>query len=274
MHSLYALQNAGSVPCGSCGRPIDVWLEHGYQLSRRGITRDPTVTRRRCPDCLLQRGCPSEGCDTIRAAYELQRAIARETGMPPGVTSYPFANGGNPADGTRAYSAIGHAVHVRGWDASSDVRPHLTFIPEDPSQQASSLVFFAARVYHSDVKFAYLKIVWPFHDLSLPERFEVVNATDPDVSESDLAKLMRGRRFWHKMVRQGRATGTGNYTPEAFRDDIERILTMNEQDGIRITNADMLVGKLAIGKTQMYEMFKLVPEAHERFKQHKRKPIS
>ena len=134
MESLYALQNAASLPCGYCGRPIDVWVHHGYELSRQGITRDPNRARRRCIDCLFLRSRPSEERDDLRAAYELQRAVAREAGIPPHVTSYPFHNGGNPNTWTRPYLAIGHAVHIHGWDASSDVRPHLTFTPDDPEQ--------------------------------------------------------------------------------------------------------------------------------------------
>jgi hypothetical protein len=107
------------------------------------------------------------------------------------------------------------------------------------------------------------------------ERFEVVNALDPLVLHRDLATLLRGRHFLWETFRRGRSVGTGRYAlgeESLFLEDLERVLTAHERDRVTIINAKMLADKLGIGRTQLFAMFKRVPTARERFRQHLRRP--
>jgi hypothetical protein len=75
----------------------------------------------------------------------------------------------------------------------------------------------------------------------------------------------------------GRPPNTGNYTDDEesiFLEDVKRVLARHEAQGIRITSVDMLAGNVGtLGRTQFFAMLKRVPEARERFREHKRKPL-
>lgn len=276
MDSLYATRNAVAVACLSCRRPIDLWCEHGLEISRSGISKRPESTRRMCPECLLLT-YPPEQRSTLGLAYEAQRDLVREAGIPSSVTAYGLSNTGTPGTWSDGYLVIGLAAQVHGWDYAAVPRqPHITIMPDDPCESPLSFVFFAATIRHFNVKLSYLKAIWPFHDLSLPERFEVVNGLDEEVSLSDLDKLMRGRRFLRETLHnKRRPLGTGNYAfgeEDLFLENVEQILSHHERQGIRITNMLMLADKLGVGKTQLCDLFNRAPEARDRFHRHKRKP--
>jgi hypothetical protein len=95
-------------------------------------------------------------------------------------------------------------------------------MPSNSRERPFSLVFFAARIYHRDVKLSYLKCIWPFQDPTVPERFEVVNGLDTALLDSDLDKLTRGRRFLWETFTRGKPTGTTNWTREDFLYELPR----------------------------------------------------
>jgi hypothetical protein len=275
VHSLYAAENAVSVRCHSCFRVIDLWFDHGLEFSRDGV-KEPRSYTALCPDCLLAT-YPEEDREKMAQAHEDLRLTAREANIPPSVTTYILSTPGKPGSWSDGFLAVGFAVHIRGWDGSACLRqPYVTFAPHDPKESEFTLVFFAGRVYHRDVGLALLKLIWPFDDLSLPERFEVVNGMDPELRYSDLTKLMHGREFWGASFgHRGRLPGTGIYEDgeegEArFLQDLERVLTDHERRGVRINNQEMLADFMPVGKTTLNLMFNRVPQARERFKQHKR----
>jgi hypothetical protein len=146
--------------------------------------------------------------------------VVREAGIPSSVTTYPLSNEGKLGTWSDGYLAIIYAVQISGWDYASAMQPHLTIVPHDPGESPISLVIFAAKVFHYGVKLAYLKFIWPFPDLSLPERFEIVNGRDLAVSEADLIKLVKGRGFLQEVVRQvpGRPIGSTKRDCEWYRD--------------------------------------------------------
>jgi hypothetical protein len=272
MDRLFAVQHAAAVLCGSCQRPVDLWSPPGFSLGREGGSL-PNLAHARCTACLLLT-FPEEEREVLAQAYEYQRETVREAGIPPWVTTYLLMNEGQPGSWSDGLWAITYAVDIPGWDVSSPLRKDLTIMPFGPIQRPISFVIFAATVRHSDVSWAYLKIIWPFHDLSLPERFEVVNGLDPEVPDAHLTKLMRGRRFLRETWHPGRGMGTGRYARGEegfFLDDVDRVLTTCERDGVKIINAQMLADKLGIGRTQLFTMFKRVPASRERFHRHQQR---
>jgi len=274
MHSLYAVENAVTVRCHSCRGPIDLWIHHGLEISRGGVTTHPDAVQQLCLACLL-RTFPSDEQRRLAPAYEHQLMLPREAGVPPWATTYVLQTEGKAGTWAEGYQAIGYAVQIRGWNsASADRQPHMTVIPDDPSDAPFSLVLFAGRVWLSAVTVAYLKFIWPF-DLSLAEEFEVVNGRDRALRDADLSKLLRGRRFWQEAIHPSRPVGTGNYASgeeHLFLEQVESILARHERDGVRIINMQMLADKLGtVGRTQLFDMFKRVPEARVRFRQHKQR---
>jgi hypothetical protein len=222
MDSLYAVNNAVTVTCRLCRQPIDIWLDHGLEISRAGVTTHPEAARRLCGECLA-RTLPIEQWQTLAPQYEVQRKPPREAGIPPWVTTYVLSNEGKPGTWSDGFLAVLYGVHVLGWDGEAAVRqPYMTIMPTDPSERPFSFVFFAATVYHYQVKLSYLKCIWPFQDPSLPKRFEVVIGLDSGLLDSDLDKLTRGRRFLWKTLARGKPKGTTTWTREDFLDELPR----------------------------------------------------
>ncbi len=232
MHSLNALENAVTVLCESCHEPIDVWLNHGLVIGRSGATVHPAQRQSLASGC-LPRTHPLDQRQAQARAYSADREFVQEAGIPPHITTYRLTNQGKAGTWSDGFLAIGYAVQIPDWDSGAVERqPYITILPSGPVGSALSFVFFAAMIYHRDVKLAILKMLWPLHDLSLPERLEIVNGLDRCVSEADLHTIIRGRQFWRETERRGRGVGTGSYaSADEFAQHVDQLLTMHERDG-------------------------------------------
>jgi hypothetical protein len=197
------------------------------------------------------------------------------------VTVYPIAYGGSRAVSKVAgYEMTVYATLIPGWVEDETYHPSVLMDdlvdPDDPNQRPISLVWFIIDIRHADVAAAFLRYTFPFQNLALPPRMEIIGGFDPSISESDLITIIKGRRMYEEFKRAGgRPPNTGRYRSEedcVFLADVERILANYERNGMRFKNTKMFADMMGMGKTALYEMFDRVPEAHERLKRHLQKP--
>lgn len=72
MDSLYAVENAVSVLCRSCKRPIDVWLTHGVRLNSKEAFLEPGG-KELCLECLWNTLSSDERARLMATFIELQK---------------------------------------------------------------------------------------------------------------------------------------------------------------------------------------------------------
>ena len=215
VHSSFALEKAVHVRCRSCERPIDIFSPPDLKIEPHPGTNRATLTRvdpanALCPECLVLT-LPEEHRALTAQKYETHRVTAQEASIPPWVTTYILHSLGNPALAwTRGYMVVIYQVHIPGWDIAPLLRPHMQLTPDDPDEQPICFVGFAAEVFHEQVQRAFLQCIWPFDDVTLPARFQIVGGLESDVSESDLITLIKGRRFLQAELKRvsGRPVGS------------------------------------------------------------------
>jgi hypothetical protein len=294
----------------ACRRAIDVnWLRQSGDSSFSWADdswADAETLLRHCPECIVN-SAPEDAKPTVAAFYDRIRAVRHDIGhgeaTTPSVTlsvtkwHLPPTSKGRARDGrddpySEEYSIKGGIFHPEGkppdfkglsWFPLYSVElaqpPALVHTPAgEPifwAQAATPIsVRLALYAFHPKVPGAHRRFVW---DPSEPTReyfllthgWRGLSATQLHVLENETLKLFEAAR--------GRSSGTGNYErgeENRFLEDVERVLTRHEAEGIRITTKAMLADKVGtLGKTQFYAMLKRVPEARERYQEHKRKPL-
>jgi hypothetical protein len=95
-------------------------------------------------------------------------------------------------------------------------------------------------------------------------------------SNENLALLAHhAGRLYYKAGRTGRTRDeTKRYPPGTEQDflrDVKEVITQRERDGITFTTVEMLADAMAMSRSALYEMFKQVPEAHDLYREHKRR---
>lgn len=161
----------------------------------------------RCAGCLLPTLAPGER-DRLAPLYHQARMAAHAAGIPAWATTFPVAWGGAPRLARmRGYVLSAFGALIRGWSADGDYYPSLIMDglvdPDDVDRQSISLVWFAMEIRHDDVASGCLRYVFPFRDLALPPKMEIVGGLDPGVSEQDLVTLVKGRRMYEVFKQSG-----------------------------------------------------------------------
>jgi hypothetical protein len=127
------------------------------------------------------------------------------------VTTYIlYSTGSSAVAWARGFLLEVYAVHIPGWDPTAKERPSMVLTPDDPNEPPIALVWFAAAIMHEDVEHAFLQYLWPFHDLTLPVSVQTFGIENLAVTDVQLTKLNRGRRFLQAEIRRvsGRPVGT------------------------------------------------------------------
>jgi hypothetical protein len=211
----FALEKALHVRCRSCQRPIDIFSPPDLKIEPHPGTNRATLTRvdpanALCPECLVLT-LPEEHRALTAEKFENHRVTAQEASIPPWATTYVMHSLGNPAVAwTRGYMLVMYHVHIPDWDTAPQLRPHMQLTPDDPNERPICFVGFAAEVLHEHVQRAFLQCIWPFDDVTLPARLQIVGGIDPGVSEADLITLVKGRRFLQNELKRvpGRPVGS------------------------------------------------------------------
>jgi hypothetical protein len=83
-------------------------------------------------------------------------------------------------------------------------------------------------------------------------------------------------RLYNANTRPGRPRDvTKNWPPgteDDFIDAVAEQLAQREHDGVTLTRAEMLADAMGMSRSALFEMFDRVPEARERYQEHKRLP--
>jgi hypothetical protein len=83
-------------------------------------------------------------------------------------------------------------------------------------------------------------------------------------------------RLYYKTTRPGRTRDVTKHWPpgteDEFFDAVDEILATRERDGVTLTKVELLADAMGMSRSALFEMFERVPEASERFKEHKRRP--
>jgi hypothetical protein len=93
-------------------------------------------------------------------------------------------------------------------------------------------------------------------------------------SHDDFGRLASyAQRFYFEVDPRGRKRNTGRYPrgdEDRFEEDVERVLAARERDDVVLTKVEMLADALGMSRAALFAMFDRVPEARERYHEHKR----
>jgi hypothetical protein len=110
-------------------------------------------------------------------------------------------------------------------------------------------------------------------DVDLPSTNHLLGRCSPE----DFGRLASyAQQFFFEVDPRGRKRNTGRYPhgdEDCFLGDVEDVLVTRERDGVTLTKVEMLADAMGMSRSAFFEVLSRVPEARERYHEHKRRPL-
>jgi hypothetical protein len=229
----------------------------------------------------------------MRQQFDAWRAERLRIGDPPGTLHVwrthisqervqRASRGDPPAKASRVpFPALLFMVEVDTWDltwpqAVLGSEPPLTVIlaahiPVDPP----NFLLLVDPTLADPTTNAWVNLRWWWQRPERPAAVELLNASRLDKAKFGRLAEEAQQAFERFREKLGRPRDKSKFWPSGTESDfltkVNEKIAIREHDDVTITTVEMLAGDMGMSRSALYEMFKRVPEARDRYWEHKRR---